>query len=85
MTGLYLYLFLVIPWQYLAPDVQSYGAAYKFLSLAQDVILLAIIILGWRHSSGRWRHFYGLLIAIIAWLLPAGRSQGAESELKICQ
>ncbi|MGD0508182.1 MAG: diguanylate cyclase [Terriglobales bacterium] len=66
LTGLYLYLFLVIPWQYLAPDVQSYGAAYKFLSLAQDVILLAIIILGWRHSSGRWRHFYGLLIAIIA-------------------
>jgi diguanylate cyclase (GGDEF)-like protein len=65
LTGLYLYLFLVIPWQYLAPDVQSYGAAYKFLSLAQDVILLAIVILGWRHSSGRWRHFYGLLIAIV--------------------
>jgi diguanylate cyclase (GGDEF)-like protein len=66
LTGLYLYLFLVIPWQYLAPDIQSYGAAYKFLSLSQDVILLAIVILGWRHSSGRWRHFYALLIAIIA-------------------
>jgi diguanylate cyclase (GGDEF)-like protein len=66
LTGLYLYLFLVIPWQYLAPEPQSYGAAYKFLALAQDVILLSIVILGWRHSSGRWRHFYVLLTGIIA-------------------
>jgi diguanylate cyclase (GGDEF)-like protein len=66
LTGLYLYLFLVTPWQYLAPEPQSYGAAYKFLALAQDVTLLSIVILGWRHSSGRWRHFYGLLTAIIA-------------------
>jgi diguanylate cyclase (GGDEF)-like protein len=30
------------------------------------VILLAIVILGWRHSSGRWRQFYILLTAIVA-------------------
>jgi diguanylate cyclase (GGDEF)-like protein len=66
LTGVYLYLFLVIPWQYLAPEPQSYGPAYKFLALAQDVILLCIVILGWRHSSGRWRHFYALLTGIIA-------------------
>jgi diguanylate cyclase (GGDEF)-like protein len=66
LTGLYLYLFLVIPWQYLAPEPQSYGVAYKFLALAQDVILLSIVILAWRHSSGRWRHFYVLLTGIIA-------------------
>ena len=66
LTGLYLYLFLVIPWQYLAPEPQSYGAAYKFLAMSQDVILLCIVILGWRHSSGRWRRFYLLLTGIIA-------------------
>ncbi len=66
LTGLFLYLFLVIPWQYLAPDPQSYGAAYKFIALDQDVILLAIVILGWRHSSGRWRQFYILLTAVVA-------------------
>lgn len=66
LTGIYLYVFLVLPWQYLAPEPQSYGAAYKFLALAQDVILLSIVILGWKHSSGRWRHFYILLTAIIA-------------------
>lgn len=66
LAGLYLYLFLVIPWQYLAPEPQSYGPAYKFLALAQDVVLLSIVVLGWRHSSGRWRNFYALLTGIVA-------------------
>jgi len=66
LAGLYLYLFLVIPWQYLAPEPQSYGPAYKFLALAQDVILLSIVVLGWRHNSGRWRQFYALLSGIVA-------------------
>ena len=66
LTGVYLYVFLVIPWQYLSPEAISYGAAYKFLALSQDVILLSIVILGCKHSSGRWRHFYILLTAIIA-------------------
>jgi len=66
LAGVYLYLFLVIPWQYLAPEPQSYGAAYKFLALAEDVILLSVVILGWKHSSGRWRRFYILLTGIVA-------------------
>lgn len=66
LTGLYLYLFLVIPWQYLAPEPHTYGAAYKFLSLSEDIILLSIVCLGWRHTSGRWRHFYAILTGIIA-------------------
>jgi len=66
LAGLYLYLFLVVPWQYLAPEPQSYGPAYKFLALSQDVIMLSIVVLGWRHSSDRWKHFYGLLTVIVA-------------------
>jgi len=66
LAGLYLYTFLVIPWEFLAPDSQSYGLAYKFLALAQDVVMLSIVVLGWRHSSGRWRHFYALLTGIVA-------------------
>ncbi len=66
LAGLYLYTFLVIPWEFLAPDPQSYGLAYKFLALAQDVVMLSIVVLGWRHSSGRWRHFYALLMGIVA-------------------
>jgi diguanylate cyclase (GGDEF)-like protein len=65
LGGIYLYLFLVIPWQYLARDVVAYTSAYKFLSLAQDVLLLSVAVLGLRQSSGRWRQFYILLSAII--------------------
>ena len=66
LAGLYLYLFLVIPWEFMAPESQSYGLAYKFLALAQDVAMLSIVVLGWRQSSGRWRHFYALLTGIVA-------------------
>ena len=66
MAGLYLYLFLVIPWQYLAPEPHSYGLAYKFLALAEDVVLLSFVAHGWLYSSGRWRHFYALLTVIVA-------------------
>jgi hypothetical protein len=65
LWGLYLYLFLVIPWQYLWPEPQSYGPAYKFLALAQDVIVLAIVVHGWFRSSGRWRDFYALLTVVV--------------------
>ncbi|MGA8538128.1 MAG: GGDEF domain-containing protein [Terriglobales bacterium] len=66
LWGLYLYLFLVIPWQYLSPEPQSYDPAYKYLALAQDLILLAIVLHGWLRSSGRWRYFYALLTAIVS-------------------
>ena len=66
LAALYLYLFLVIPWQYLAPEPRTYSLAYKFLALSQDVILLSMVMLGWRHSSGRWRPFYALLVGVVA-------------------
>ena len=66
LTGVYLYLFLVFPWGYLAVDAPSYGLSYKFLALAQDSILLSIVVLGWKHSSGSWKKFYLLLTIIIA-------------------
>ena len=65
LAGLYLYVFLVVPWQYLSPEPQTYGLAYKYLALSQDVILLSIVALGWRYSCGRWQAFYGLLTAIV--------------------
>ncbi len=65
LAGLYLYLFLVIPWQYLSPEPHSYNLSYTFLALAEDVVLFSVIILGWRHSSGGWRRFYLVLVGIV--------------------
>lgn len=66
LAGVYLYLFLVVPWGYIAPDPQSYGVAYKFLAVAQDLIVLSLLALGWKQSSGEWRKFYLLLSLIVA-------------------
>jgi len=66
LCGLYLYLFLVIPWQYLAPEPQSYGPAYKYLALAQDMMLLSIVLHGCLRSFGQWRRFYALLTCVVA-------------------
>jgi diguanylate cyclase (GGDEF)-like protein len=66
LGGIYLYLFLVTPWQYLSPDPTAYNLAYKFLALAQDLVLLSLVMLGLRQSSGQWRRFYALLTAIVA-------------------
>ncbi len=65
LAGIYLYLFLVIPWQYLVPDAAAYRLAYKFLCLAEDVVLLTLVLLGLRQSSGQWRRFYALLTAVV--------------------
>jgi diguanylate cyclase (GGDEF)-like protein len=66
LWGLYLYLFLVIPWQYVAPEPQSYAPAYKYLALAEDMMLLSIVLHGSIRTSGRWRRFYLLLTYIVA-------------------
>jgi hypothetical protein len=39
---LFLYLFFVIPWQYVTPDEARYGSNYNFLSLLMDVVLRAL-------------------------------------------
>ncbi len=65
LAGIYLYLFLVVPWQYLSRDPIAYNLAYKFLAVAQDFVLLSVVVLNWRQSVGRWRHFYVLLTAVI--------------------
>lgn len=62
---IYLYLFLVTPWQYLTPDANAYNLAYKFLALAQDLVLLSLLAVGLRQSSGQWRRFYAMLTAIV--------------------
>ena len=35
----YLYLFVVIPWQYIAPNVQTYGFMYDHLAAAENLLL----------------------------------------------
>jgi diguanylate cyclase (GGDEF)-like protein len=55
---LYLYLFFVIPWQYVVLDEARYGSNYNRLNGLLDVVLLLTLAFLWSHSFGGWKRFY---------------------------
>jgi diguanylate cyclase (GGDEF)-like protein len=59
---LYLYLFVVIPWQYVSPDQVIYGRSFDFLYLIEHLAFLACVNAAWLRSTGPWKTVYGHLM-----------------------
>jgi signal transduction histidine kinase len=57
----YLYLFVVIPWQYISPDVQTYGLSYDHLAAVENGLLAIGFALLVGRSKGAWREVYAHL------------------------
>ena len=55
---LFLYLFLVIPWQYVNLDVDRYGRSFDLLYVCEKLVLAAGLLVVWRRSRGTWRGLY---------------------------
>jgi diguanylate cyclase (GGDEF)-like protein len=55
---LFLYLFVVIPWQYVHPAESVYGRSFDLLYVCEDLVLAAGLLLVWRRSRGKWRRIY---------------------------
>jgi diguanylate cyclase (GGDEF)-like protein len=67
---LYLYLFIVIPWQYVHLDEQAYGLSFDTLYFSEHLVVLAAVGLVWRGSTGKWRRIYSrLFLAACAYAL----------------
>ena len=60
---LYLYLYVVIPWQYVSVDTTIYGKSFNTLYFVEHVVLLASAALVWSRASGPWRVVYRDLFA----------------------
>ena len=58
---LYLYLFGVIPWQYVHPEVVAYGRSFDLLYACEQLVLVFALRLVWRRSLGAWRTVYAHL------------------------
>ena len=58
---LYLYLFIVIPWQYVHLDEQAYGLTFDTLYFSEHLVVLAAVGLVWGRSTGKWRRIYSQL------------------------
>ena len=56
---LYLYMFIVIPWQYVSPDEIVYGHSFDLLYAGEQVVLIVWAGLVWRRSQGSWHILYG--------------------------
>lgn len=59
---LYLFLFAVIPWQYVYPSEAVYGRSFDALYLSEHLVFLAALSLVWWRSTGQWRIIYVYLL-----------------------
>lgn len=55
---LFLYLFVVIPWQYVHPVESLYGRSFDLLYVSEELVLAGGLVLVWRRSRGGWRSIY---------------------------
>jgi diguanylate cyclase (GGDEF)-like protein len=59
---LYLYLFIVIPWQYVSPDEVTYGNSFDLLYACEQIVLIVAAGMIWKRSQGAWQSIYGQFV-----------------------
>jgi diguanylate cyclase (GGDEF)-like protein len=57
---LYLFLFFVIPWEFVTLNEANYGANYNLLDATQGFVTIAVLSFLWWRTKGAWKVFYGL-------------------------
>jgi diguanylate cyclase (GGDEF)-like protein len=55
---MFLYLFIVIPWQYVHPAEEVYGRSFDLLYVSEELVLAFGLFLVQRRSYGLWRNVY---------------------------
>jgi diguanylate cyclase (GGDEF)-like protein len=55
---LYLYVSLVVSWQYISPNVDAYNRNFDRLASVENLVITAVIAVFWFQSSGKWKKFY---------------------------
>jgi diguanylate cyclase (GGDEF)-like protein len=78
---LYLYLFVVIPWQYVQPSEGVYGRSFDLLYFSEQLVLAVALLLVRRRSQGVWRSIYFELFG--ATLLYCGASLAASEAIDL--
>ncbi len=78
---LFLYLFVVIPWQYVQLSEPIYGRSFDLLYFSEELVLAAGLLLVRRRSRGVWRSIYLQLFG--ATLLYCGASLLASEAIDL--
>jgi signal transduction histidine kinase len=86
---LYLYVFAVIPWQYVVVDSRQYTLAFSVISLLQNIVFVGGAAYLFTQAKGYWRRIYAHLAAaraiyvirLLAIQLVAGRGTYTRGSL----
>lgn len=60
----YLYVFIVMPWQYVVPDIATYNQNLNEVYNAEKLVFLGGLLACWLTSKKQWRKLYGSLFAM---------------------
>jgi len=78
---LFLYLYVVIPWQYVQLSEPLYGKSFDLLYFSEELVLAAALLLVRRRSRGIWRSVYLQLFG--ATMLYCGASLAASEAIDL--
>src|SRR5262249_41029367 len=69
---MYLYSYVVLPWQYMQPNGSRYGPSFNLLYTAADLTFTIVLaFLSW-NSEGSWRKLYRrLLVGSVGYTISA--------------
>ena len=59
------YVFLVMCWQYVSPDEALYNRNYDRLYMAENLVLVVVLVFLIKQSAGAWRRFYALYFGLV--------------------
>jgi signal transduction histidine kinase len=59
----YLYVLIVMPWQYVVPDIAAYNRDLNNVYTAEKLVLLAALMACWGTSKGEWKKLFAALFA----------------------
>lgn len=54
----FLYVFVVLPWMYATPTLETYDANYNILAYIQQLVTAAGFAILWLRTGGAWRYVY---------------------------
>lgn len=63
---LYLYVFVVIPWQYVVPNDFVYGPSFDAIYFLEQFVFLVCVAVAWKNSAGNWKSVYSNLFGAAA-------------------
>ena len=61
---LYIYVLIVMPWQYVVPDIPAYNRNLNDVYSAEKIVLLAGLVACWIMSKGAWKKLYAGLFGM---------------------